>query len=312
MTNIDPSILIKQSIFGLMPLFSITILGISLTMLKIFDKKTIDGIALGYKNVFNPCFVFFNTVGVISTFNISTLLPLILSPFFMILTGLAINWLHSLIFKPPENYSRVVKCVIAFSNTANLPVVLLRGICSPYGPLMGNDYCDHANSYIAIQFLTYTVIGWSYGWTMVSIDKIASIYIDKANSDALLIDNQIVRKKSIFKMIIENLALPGPVSCFVAVVIGMIPGINQTFYDKTSGLFSVVDVGVNLGIAGIVFGQATLGSNLILLKSEKTNVLSYKYIGSVILFKNLLMPLVSLGIIYLGWNLGIFGDNIVS
>ena len=69
---------------------------------------------------------------------------------------------------------------------------------------------------------------------------------------------------------------------------------------------------MNLGVAGIVFGQATLGSNLILLKKEKTNVLSYSYIGSVILFKNLLMPLVSLGIIYLCWVLGVFGDNVVS
>jgi hypothetical protein len=194
--------------------------------------------------------------------------------------------------------------VIAYSNTANLPVVLLKGICSPYGPLNGNEKCVDSNSYIAIQFLVYTVIGWSYGWSMVSMEK--------QDSETLLVKNsEIFKQPSLFCSILNNLTLPGPIACFLAVIFGFIPGVSQSLSDKESVFYSVVDFGLGIGMTGVVFGQATLGSNLILLKEESRNVMSFSYILSVVFFKNFVMPAISIWIIYAAWYGGVFGENIV-
>ena len=60
----------------------------------------------------------------------------------------------------------------------------------------------------------------------------------------------------------------------------------------------------------MIMSQMTLGSNLVLLSSNREGF-TKSLIGSVVIFKNLVAPIVALGVTYGLWQCGVFGDNMV-
>ena len=299
----DPGVLIRYTIAGIMPLVMVSTLGVLLAFRGIWDKRAVDCIAKAYTNFFNPFFVFFNVTGAIKLSEIAEIWPLLVSPTVILFTGILVSWIHSLFFRNLKKISGVVKCVLIFNNIANLPVILMKGICSPYGPLKGNQYCENSNSYISLQIFTYNAIVWSYGWSLVSKDK------EKASELNPSAEIELIRIP-IWKNILKNLTLPGPLACLAALIVSLIPGVQDLLYNSSSAFYCISQTCLQVGIAGVVLGQSSLGANLVHLRTEKF-YFSKSYLFSIILFKNLIMPLFGLGLTYLAWFIGIFGDNYV-
>ena len=303
--------LLQYTISGMMPLIIISILGAVLAKKNIFTEKTIKSISTSFTNFFSPVFAFFNIAGSINIENISELWPLFLTPSIIISFGYIISCLHSKIFKQTPNLSNVITCILTFSNIGNMPIVLMKGICSPYGPLKGNKYCDDANSYVSIQILTYSAIMWSIGNSLIENEK-------NEHSHSLLTQKLINEGKEtkkledipILRTFTKGLLLPGPIACFCGLMIGIIPGIRERFYNKNEYLYVVIDSFLFIGISGVVITQMILGANLILFSSSDKDI-SKSFIASIVVFKNLLNPICALGFIYLCRLVGVFGDNTV-
>ena len=90
----------------------------------------------------------------------------------------------------------------------------------------------------------------------------------------------------------------------------MVPGVKEIFFDKSSIVYSFTEACLSIGLSGIIIFQVTLGSNLVLLSSNREGF-TKGFIASVVIFKNLIGPSVALGVSYGLWQCGTFGDNIV-
>lgn len=305
----DPLLLVQYTVSGFMPIVCLSILGAVLAYKKIFTKVTIDRVSASYSNFFNPVFVFFNVSSAIDINKISTIWPLFTTPTIIVILGTVLAIIHSKICPKVPYLSKVIACVLIFSNIGNMPVVLLKGICSPYGPLKSNQNCKDANSYISLQVLTYNAIIWSYGSSLVSQDK-AQYLLSKQNETMLENNSEALPQTSLCKNIIKNLLLPGPLTCVIALFFGLIPGVHTIFFNKDSKLYCIADAGFTIGLVGILLGQMTLGANLVLLSGTKI-ALSKGFIASIIFFKNILMPICGFFIVFGVWKTGIFGENSV-
>lgn len=307
----DPLNLAQYTVSGIMPLLSTSLAGAYFAHKKIFTSPTIKKITISFSNFFSPVFIFIYIAGSLEISEISTFWPLLLTPSLMILLGSLVSFVHSKLFTQIPYFSRMVTCVLAFSNIGNLPVILMEGICSPYGPLQGNIHCKDANSYVALQVLTYAAIVWSYGYTLIEKDK--SEYHESIRRQMLIdqgLPSEEVPPQSILKNICKNLLLPSPVSACLGLIVGLIPGVRKVFYDPQSKVYAFADAWKMIAKAGIVLGQVALGANLVFSISHREG-LTKKYIASIVLFKNFIMPLCALGLVYGLWVCGVFGDNIV-
>ena len=192
----------------------------------------------------------------------------------MIALGGILSLLHSRLFKQAPHLSRIVTCIITFSNMGNIPLVLMKGICSPYGPLNNDVYCDEVNSYIALQMLTYHIILWSYGYTLIQLGKEESnihIIVNESDLDYDIdeLKNQKEHPKtSLWNNLAKNLMLPAPLACIAGLVAGLMPGLKEIFYNKNLTLYVVVDSWINISFGGVVIAQMSLGANLIILSDR--------------------------------------------
>lgn len=330
----DPIDLLKCTASGMFPLAFIFLFGACLAKNGKFSINIVNGISKAYSHFLNPAFTFLNIVGSISLEKLKTLWPLFLTPSLMVLLGVSLSYFHSKIFKQVPFLSGVTTCVITFSNIGNLSIVLMRGVCSPYGPLSGNKYCSEANSYISLQVLTYAVMVWSVGYSLVEKDKeahsrsvnssgfeesielkdfyhknlgLSEVFKEKALEEKKF---EVVGKTSIWKLILKNLLLPTPVACFLGLVVGLIPEVHRVFFDRNSRIYALVDAALGITTGGVVISQISLGANLVLLKSNNKDF-TKRFIMSVVLVKNVMMPVVSFGIVFALWKIGLFGDNTV-
>ena len=65
----------------------------------------------------------------------------------------------------------IITNIITFASLGNLQIVLLKGICSNYGPFKGTKGCDRANCFISLEMITYGVLMLSYGHRLIVNDK---------------------------------------------------------------------------------------------------------------------------------------------
>ena len=161
-----------------------------------------------------------------------------------------------------------------------------------------------------MQVLTYNPIVWIYGYSLISQDKEKFAILQE--SSRLIANNQevkVTKAGSLCRKILKNILLPSPVCCFLGFIAGLIPG-TEAFYDTDSTLYCIAQAGLNIGLAGVVLGQMSIGGNLILFHSNKLKM-TKTYTFSIVLAKNLLMPLCALVLVYGVWQAGIFGDNFV-
>ena len=305
------AMLLQYTISGIMPLISVSLLGGFLAYKKVFTNDTIQRISKSFTNFTSPVFVFFNIAGSINLEKLTELWPLFLSPSLMLLLGYFLSLIHSKFFKELPNLPNVMTCILTFSSIGNLPIVLMKGICSPYGPLRGNKYCDDANSYISLQIITYSAIMWSIGNSLIEKEKeehLRSILTQKLLEEGK--EAIVLADVSIFRSTIKNLFLPVPLACFFGLIIGLIPGVREIFYNKNSILYTLAETFLNIGIGGVILVQMTLGANLMLLSSGNKTI-SKTFITSMVIFKNFVTPICALGLIYIASIFKVFGNNTV-
>jgi predicted permease len=228
--------------------------------------------------------------------------PLFFTPALNFCLGWLISGLFSMFFKLDKSFSYTVKCAICFGNLGNLMIVLLKGACSSYGPLSGQPECEEAISYISIQLLTYNPLAWSIGTSY--------LLTGKKHYNRLIEDNISDYQVPLWKIAVKNLLLPAPIACFVGFLAALVPGFQDFLFSKNSGLYCFSLIGLEVGLAGVVLGQTSLGSNLVLLGVSEIS-LCKRLIFWVVVFKCMLMPLIALALVYFVWIIGIFGNNIV-
>jgi predicted permease len=185
--------------------------------------------------------------------------------------------------------------------------VLINGICSPYGPLSGYSDCDSAFSYISIFALPEMLLFWTVGYSLVALDKAQSAGNTASNS---LTEVEVRPKRRLWRNMAKTVLMPNPLCCIAGMVLALIPGFQQVFFDKHSEVYCFAHVGLALGNTGIIFSQILLGSNVYLLKGTKS-MLPFKAIIFTAVCKNIVVPGISFGVIYGVWIGGVFGENLV-
>ena len=307
----NPVTLLQYTVTGLMPILSTSLTGAYLARRGIFKSQTLTRISLAFTNYFAPLFIFCNITGSVNFDDIQTLWPLFLTPLMMAIFGRLISLLHSQFFTQIPYFSRIVVCMITFPALGNVPRVLMRGMCSPYGPLRGNPRCKEADAYVSLQVLTFSAIVWSYGYTLISQDK--AEYQEHVERLKLLERGEVFKESppfSLWRSAGKNLLMPSPVAGISGLIVGLIPGVRSTFFRRDSLVYALADTCIGIGMGGVILSQISLGANLVLLSSKREGF-TKKYIASVVVFKNLITPLIALGIVYGLFRCGVFGDNIV-
>lgn len=308
----DQAVLLQYTISGLMPLLSISLTGAFLAWKKIFTRQTVKQITSAYSSFFNPLFISMTVAKSVDISNIGIIWPLLLTPSLMVLVGLLISYTHSMFFTTIPHISRLVQSVLTFSSAGNVVFILMKGICSPYGPLKGNPNCKDAYSYISLQILTYSALLWSYGYTLIEKDQ--HEYLDHLENQALLAQGKCrntAQKYSMWKNVIKNLFTPTPIACVFGIIFGVIPGVQSFVFNEAALHYSVIEILMEFSFAGVVVGQVSLGTNIVLLERPKKNGISNGFVASIVLFKCFVTPVVSIGIVYLFWELNVFGENLV-
>ena len=338
----DPISLMRYTISGLMPLIFVFFTGAYFAKRGIFNISTVNKVNKLYSNFFNPMFIFVNIAGLDHT-RIHELWPLFLTPSLMFLVGSLLAYAHSQYFKPLPYMAGVVSCIITFSNVANIPLVIMKGVCSEYGPLQGNEYCWEAGMYISIQSVFYNILLWSIGQSLIEKDKemwersysftnkqpleLVEVRKDfgknneeekdlesgnelESNISIQEIKVHPKKNKPIWGYIIRNLLLPSPMASVLGFLISLVPGFQSFFYNKESKVYAIADACLTIAITGYVLTQMCLGANLLLLRSNTPN-LTKSLIAGIVLFKNIITPLCALVLMQLLWICGMFGSNIV-
>jgi predicted permease len=302
--------LIRYSVSGLMPLTCISVLGAILSYKKIFTQATINSISSQFSNFLSPIFIFFYITQAVSENNLLSLWPLFFTTLAMTLVCSLVSYIHSLIFGKHEKYPGVISSILVLSNIGNLPIVLLQGMCSDYGPFLrtnaGKRYCVYSNSYVSFQLLTYIPVLWSYGYSLINRDKEEHCpLLNKTEENPQITSN----KQSIFMDFLKNLKSPNVISCLLGFLCGLIPGVDY-FYDKRNIASCITNTGLSIGMASVVLSQMSLGSSIVLNSSYNLEMDKW-YTASIVVFKNIMMPAVGFIFTYGLWEIGVFHDNIV-
>ncbi|CAG9320887.1 unnamed protein product [Blepharisma stoltei] len=307
------SAIILGCITGMVPLIAITLAGAALTYLKIFNKASNDIISKSYPEFFFPLYCLFNLAKYVDINKMSELWPLFVSPTITISISGLIGFVFIPIMKPPKNLTFVTVTMIALPNMANIPLLVVQGLCSSYGYLGDDDHCKDINGYIAIIALTFNIFMWVGGLTLIRIDAISKENErkvgDAANEQEEIKENEAKREPMPLKAIlVKSFLSPIPVASFIGLIFGFIPGIKWLFFDDNAPLLSISDSAMTIAYNGIVLSQMILGSNIMLCKNQIKEI-DKKYAIWVTLFRNVIIPGLILLYTYFVWWLGIFGDN---
>ena len=270
----DPATLLQLTVTGLSPIISTCLTGAYLGHRGIFTSPTLKSISQAYTSYFNPMLIFFNIAGRVSLDDIATLWPLFLTPLMMAFFGRIISFIHSKLFTQIPYFSRIVVCMITFPSLGNIPRVLMRGMCSSYGPLRGNSRCKDADAYVSLQVITFYAIVWSYGYALMAQDK--KEYQDHLDELKLLEEGHTLKATppfSLWRNAVKNLLLPTPVSGIVGLIVAMIPGVKDIFFNKESTVYVLADSCLSIGMGGVILSQISLGANLVLLQRRKKDLL---------------------------------------
>ena len=198
---------------------------------------------------------------------------------------------------------------ITFENFG-ITLILIKGICSPYGPLGGNEYCDDGLAYASLLMFPCLILMWTFGYSLVKFDKVFMNTQQAQLTQLTKLDEAIKENStdSIPRMIGRSLMMPNPLCCIIAIILAIIPGYQSFFFDKTSIIYSLADCGYTILNACIIVSQVLLGSNLY-LNRKKRSLLTKKMLVQIVFTKNIAIPAINLAVFYFLWTIETFGDN---
>ena len=303
--------LFQATVSGLFPVFLVSLTGLYLAYKGIFKQDSISKFSLSFINHFCPMFIFAKMTRIESIFDLKLFWPLIISPLLMLVIGAIASFLHSSLITQPPNFSRVSLCIFSFPTTGNTSIVLMKGACSPYGPLHDNPYCEHAYAYVGLQLILYSTLIWTYGYVLILKEK--TLFQTDMEESKLLQEGAAMKGSppfSILRSACKQMTSPVSLSVYLALIAGAIPGLREAFYSIEDLIYALTEAFIQIGTTGIFFAQIMLGSSLWFLPSRADDI-TKRYIASVILFKYILIPLLALGVVYGLWESEIFGDDIV-
>ena len=297
---------LKVTVSGLFPLYAIAAIGAFLTHKHCFDPSGNLKLSGSMANFFLPVLSIFAISSTFKLSNLDLMWPILAGPFIAILLYSAIGYCFTVLMGVPKSLRFTLTGAIAFPNFT-LSFILMQGICSPYGPLQGNEYCEEYFSYASLLLFPLNLIMWSYGFTLVGLDKQHQHTEDSQLNEPLVIKQESQRIHVLF---LKSLMMPNPVACVIGIVLAVIPGFQGFFYDKTSMLYCVPDTAFTAINSAVALAQMILGSYLHLIRNRHSD-LTKTLLLAIAFTKVIVVPGVSIAIFYGLWKIGVFQDNLV-
>jgi Membrane transport protein len=302
----DQLIILKTVSLGMFPLFFTCFVGAFLCHYDLIDINANKKISTAFANLLSPimCVVYIS-----SSFNLEEFphtWPLVAGPIVSTFLFSMLGYFYTIGFKSRLDIRAALTLVITFPNYGSV-YMMIQGICSPYGPLNNNQYCDESFGYISIFALPITVLFWAYGRPLLQYTK-----NDAKVQDAELLDNNAQRPKkvSLRSSMVMGLTNLNTLACVAGAILSVIPGFQSVFFDKNSLVYCLADSGLIISNLSIIVMQLMLGANLYFIYGTKSS-LTRKTITLVVIAKTVLVPAITFVIVYFLWNLGLFGDDIV-
>ncbi|CAG9324851.1 unnamed protein product [Blepharisma stoltei] len=339
----DTLSVLSSCVSAMAPLSIITATGALMTYYKAFDKSTNDMIANSCYKFFFPLFISLNLIAATNSDKLSDEWPLLVIPILAILISSIVSFIHIPLCKPPHEIRFTMHYVLVFASSGSIPLLLTQGMCK-YGPLKGDDTCDNAASYVYIQLIPFAVITWTYGFVLVYTDHLEkrkllkvmknseekhkeseeeealeSENLGRNNVEILIPPNytdtpkrEDEKPKTLKYILMSQLIRPVPVSCYLGLALGCIPGIHDIFTNSDAILNPLYNGGYLVGYSGVILSQMILGSNLLLSRKNKKLVSKF-YIFSIVALRCILITSIGLLIIWGLWTADIFlGDKTMA
>ena len=297
--------LLKTSLTAMFPMLSISFTGALLTYMKVMDNETNSSISKSAAGFFIPILNFAYISSSLDLSEIALIWPVLVGSIFFSVLYVPLGYAIAVLIKIPKSMRNTFSIFFAFPNYG-LVFTLSQGICSPYGPLNNDAYCQNSFSYISIYGFFETLIFWTIGYSLVEKDKQSSKIGD---SEELIEEGR--PAPSFIRNSINTLKMPNPLSCFAGLIFAMIPGYKHLFFHKEGIFYTLGTSSKNISLVGIVWGQMMMGSNIFMMIGKKSK-LSNKQVVLNTIFKVLFLPAITLAIIYGFWGLGVFGDDRVQ
>jgi len=342
----DALVILGSSIAAMAPLAIITSTGTVLTKMKIFNSETNDLIAHACAKFFFPIFIFVQLASSIQLDRLGEYWPLLINPLVCIAIASLLGFLHIPLFKPPKSLRFTMVSLIAFNNAGNIPVLILKGVCASYGPLGDEETCDEADAYVFIQVMTFNLLIWVYGYSIMQLDlrhkseKVHNQFnliptntntnqqspgyqMPQDNAEDNAEDDPEESQKSTpqeetqsndslttIQIIKKNVLSPIPICSAFGFILGLIPGLKSVFFDSSAPLLPLSDSAETIGFTGIVVSQMILGSNLILTKGAERKVSNW-YTVVVVALRTVIIPLIGMLYTWALWEAGAFQGDVV-
>ena len=272
--------ILGSCVSSVVPLAMITLSGVVLAKAKLFNDQANHMVASACAKLLFPVLYGIILARSATLSKLTDYWFLLVNPFVVVGLASALCFLVVKLLKIPRELNCTLVAVVGFTNFVNMPLILVEGSCSSYGPLSDSEHCDDIEAYIILQTLVYNLLTWSYGYYLVQVDSNGS------------------QTRFRVSQVLGNLKKPVPVGTLLGLVFGLIPGIKEVFFEDSAPLLVLSDSFYTVSYTGLILSQIELGSNLILTKTQNSKLSKLDYFW-VLGLRLVVLPLIGLGYTYL-------------
>eukprot|EP00359_Climacostomum_virens_P010117 CAMPEP_0204911340 /NCGR_PEP_ID=MMETSP1397-20131031/9712_1 /ASSEMBLY_ACC=CAM_ASM_000891 /TAXON_ID=49980 /ORGANISM="Climacostomum Climacostomum virens, Strain Stock W-24" /LENGTH=338 /DNA_ID=CAMNT_0052081865 /DNA_START=73 /DNA_END=1085 /DNA_ORIENTATION=+ len=238
-----------------------------------------------------------------------------------ILLGLGFGlWFISYI-KPPASIKYTVAMLITFSNLGNMPILIVEGSCSYFGPLSGYSGCSQMPGYAIACTIAFNILVWGISYTLISKDaqaktkeRVENFFSaasdDKTSLMSATFEEPAAHTKLGLKQILKNsFCTSVPIGSIGGIVLGCIPGIKEALFDDDAPYRFITNSALTTGFLAIIFTQQILGYNIREQFSQLQDSDSKIIIG-VAASKLVIIPLIAQFFIHFAYQTGMISFEV--
>lgn len=265
---------------GGVPYSLVLLTGVFLTRNWNSDKATNQMIFEACTKCFLPIYMF---IELLNNFSMEQAYwVLLLNPLVISLLGLGLGTLYQKVYK----LRTLQTSSLVPNSVGTLPILVLKGMCSSYGPF-GGESCSRAQVYLIVQSFTGYLVLW--GLSKLQKPKVQEIELVETTQNSVFLEksNALQKTNPVFQITLA------------AQVLGVLgSGVAEFSLGNSSGVFyCLIDSANSIGITGVIISQLTLVGGLEFTAKSKL----------VLVTRCLIYPLV--GLVVTKLSIGLFGIN---
>ena len=215
--------------------------------------------------------------------------------------GIGVGWVLAWLLKAKSNMKKLIMTAVAFEDTTAIPLVVVPVLKHDSITSSIHDFGKHAEEYVLIFTVFIIVYKWTVAYAMMEKDPIEASAIEMMD-EPINTEKEVEPGKGGMWWKIKKIMNPPTYAALVAIPLALIPGIDKWVFHYVLKGNIYAAIAMLGGTAGPVI-DVILGSNLSHGYPKEADI-PWRNIIGIIIAKQVVMPIIGLGIIGGFYNLG--------